>query len=297
MAKLTPFGIALRKLRIDHEMRLFDLAEKLGKSTAMLSAIETGRKPIPDGFVVATSRAMGLTTEEARSLRSAKEKTLKEVRVDHLASEQREMIAAFARSIDDIPEAVLEQLRNSIFKSTDDEVPFRRRRGMRVPPMSNVKLEVLAGKVRSVFCTDADDMIPIIEIIEHRLPKLIDNFTFDYRGKVEMGKAEGLVVPGENTLILRSDVYDAACKGDGRARFTACHEFGHFIMHHEVFFARFREDSDLIYCDAEWQADCFAGFLMMPRKLAATTPTVTEAAAKFGMSIQAAQYLLKKYNG
>jgi transcriptional regulator with XRE-family HTH domain len=295
MAKLTPFGIALRKLRIDHEMRLFDLAEKLGKSTAMLSAIETGRKPIPDGFVVAVSRAMDLTTDELRALRSAKDKTLKEVRVDHLASDQREMIAVLARSIDDIPAAVLEQLRNSIFKSKDDEVPFRRRRGMHVPPMSNDKLESLAGKVRAIFCRNDDGMIPIIEIIEHRLPKIINSFTFDYRSKEEMGEAEGLVVPGENTLVLRSDVYDAACRGDGRARFTACHEFGHFVMHHEVGLARFRKDSDPIYCDAEWQADRFAGSLMMPRTLSTTVSTPTEAARKFGMSIQAAQFLLKKY--
>jgi hypothetical protein len=165
-------------------------------------------------------------------------------------------------------------------------------------PGSTTIVPVWLQRIRSILCKDDDgEMIPIIEIIEHRLPKIIDNFTFDYRDRGQMGKAEGLVVPGENTLVLRSDVYEAACRGDGRARFTACHEFGRFVMHHEVFFARFREDSDPIYCDAEWQADRFAGFLMMPRTLALTVSAAAEAATRFGMSIPAARFLLTKYCG
>ena len=84
MAKLTPFGTALRKFRIDRELRLFDLAEKLGKSASLISAIETGRKPIPDRFVADLVKTMNLSTEEHKEFRSAKEKTLKEVNVSHL---------------------------------------------------------------------------------------------------------------------------------------------------------------------------------------------------------------------
>jgi transcriptional regulator with XRE-family HTH domain len=75
MSKLTPFGVALRKLRVEHELRLFDLAEKLRKSTAMLSAIETGRKQIPDGFIAALVRSLNLTSAEHKELRAAKDRT------------------------------------------------------------------------------------------------------------------------------------------------------------------------------------------------------------------------------
>jgi hypothetical protein len=34
-------------------------------------------------------------------------------------------------------------------------------------------------------------------------------------------------------------------------------------MHHAITMARTREDTDKIFCDAEWQADTFAGTLLM----------------------------------
>ena len=64
MPDLTPFGIAVRKLRLDKHLRLLDVAKLLDCSAAFLSAIETGRKSIPDGFVLAVARAMKLSTEE-----------------------------------------------------------------------------------------------------------------------------------------------------------------------------------------------------------------------------------------
>ncbi len=295
MANLTLFGKELRKLRIDRDMRLYDLAQALGISAAMISAIETGRKPIPDRFVLDVSRAMDLKTDEIRALRSAKEKTLKEVRVDHLSAERREIVAAFARSLNDLSPELLERIRKNVLKSIEGETPFKRRRGMTVPPTSYVKLEALANKVRMIFCGDSLGRLPIVEIIELRLPKILTNFVFDVRDRIEMGSAEGLVVNGERTLILRSEVYDAACRGEARARFTASHELGHFVMHHELGFARAACDSDPIYCDAEWQADSFAGFLMMPRSRAVTFSNVEHAAQECGMSPQAAKVQLSRY--
>jgi len=49
--KLTQLGKELRKIRIGREEVLFDMAKRLGISSAMLSAIETGTKPAPEGFV------------------------------------------------------------------------------------------------------------------------------------------------------------------------------------------------------------------------------------------------------
>lgn len=48
--KLTQLGKELRKIRIGREEVLFDMAKRLGISSAMLSAIETGAKQAPEGF-------------------------------------------------------------------------------------------------------------------------------------------------------------------------------------------------------------------------------------------------------
>jgi transcriptional regulator with XRE-family HTH domain len=72
MRGLTPFGIAVRKLRLDKHLRLLDVAKLLDRSAAFVSAIETGRTPIPDAFVLTVARAMKLSTEELATLRSGR---------------------------------------------------------------------------------------------------------------------------------------------------------------------------------------------------------------------------------
>lgn len=296
MSKLSPFGVALRKLRVEKGLRLFDIAEKLGKSTALLSAIETGRKPVPDMFILDLQRALNLNKEEVRELRAGKERTREDVNVKHLGGEQRELVAAFARRLDELPANLIEELRKKVLKSVAGEEPFRRRRrGLLVPPKSNAVIEAIAGRVRSIFCDESIPSVPIIEILEFRLEKLDRDFRFEVRERSEMDHDEGRVVPAEKLLVLREDVYDAACRGEARARFTACHELAHYVMHHEVAFSRVREDNDPIYRDAEWQADAFAGYLMMPRDLASRFNSVEEAAAGCGMSAQAAAVTMSKY--
>ena len=44
---LTEFGKALRKIRIDRQQLLKDMANKLGVSSAYLSAVENGKRRMP----------------------------------------------------------------------------------------------------------------------------------------------------------------------------------------------------------------------------------------------------------
>ena len=266
---LTPFGVAIRKLRLDKGMRLLDLAKRIGLSPAFLSAIETGKKPIPDAYVVRVARAMELSPAEIRELRRAADRTRKEVGVEELPEDQRELVAAFARKLDELPSDMMEKLKKIVLKSSDTEVPFqRKRRGILVPAMSTEAIRAFADKVRSAFVEDARIEFPIMDVLEFRMAELLDGFYIDVRDREAMGSDEGRVVAGKNAIALREDVYEGAWLGNGRDRFTASHEFAHFLLHRTVTMARVREDSDKVYCDAEWQADTFAGTLLMsPRHL------------------------------
>lgn len=289
MAKLTPFGIALRKLRLERGERLLDMATILRKSVAFLSAVETGRKPIPEGFVASIGHALSLTADQIRALEAAADQTRKEVKVDNLSHNDRELVAAFARQLDDVPQDLREALRRIVLKSQDGEIPFRRRRkGMWVPPLSTATLRDLAERVRNIFVEPHVVAFPIMDVLEFRLGQLIPDFVMDVQDHETMGLDEGRVIAGSTTLILRSDIYEGAWRGVGRHRFTACHELAHFLLHRGVALARTRHDSEKIYCDAEWQADTFAGTLLMsPRHMkqfsrpdiAATQCAVTPAAA------------------
>lgn len=114
MAGLTAFGIEVRKLRLDKRMRLLDLAEKLDKSAAFVSAIETGRKPIPDNFVREVAHAMDLSTEELARLRKAADRTRKYLTIERLPENKREIVAAFARTVDRMTADELADLKKKI---------------------------------------------------------------------------------------------------------------------------------------------------------------------------------------
>ena len=63
MVKLNDFGKELRKLRIDKSELLKDMADRLDVSPAFISAVETGRKAIPAGFVARIAAAYDLGDE------------------------------------------------------------------------------------------------------------------------------------------------------------------------------------------------------------------------------------------
>jgi Zn-dependent peptidase ImmA (M78 family)/transcriptional regulator with XRE-family HTH domain len=300
---LTPFGKLIRQLRLEKDMRLIDLAEATGKSPAFLSAIEVGRKPIPDSYVREVIRAMNLTAAEAKKLTAAADRTRKEVRVDNLSEDQRALMAAFARKLDttEAPidphlSEIVERLRNAL-KSMGGELPFhRKRRGMIVPAMSADAIWNYAERVRGLLVHDNTVEFPIVQVLEHSMGQIFPDFQFDVIEAAMMGDNEGHVMPGSMTLALREDVYIGACRGNGRDRFTASHELGHFLLHRDVTFARSREEGTAIYYDSEWQADTFAGALMMSQRHLQLFTDADDAAAKCGMSAAAAGYQIKKYN-
>jgi transcriptional regulator with XRE-family HTH domain len=297
MAKLTPFGIAIRKLRLDKGLRLVDMAEKLDMTVAFLSAIETGRKGIPDGLVVKISRSLRWPKEELAMLTTAVDLTRKEVRIGDKSEADQELVAVFARKLDSMPETEKAEFRRKLgLKSVEGEIPFeRRRRGIVVPPLSTKALRDCAEKLRSVFVRPDDIVFPVIEVIELGMPRLDPKFVFEVRDRDEMGDDEGQVPVGGTSLILRDDVYRAACNNGRRARFTACHELAHYVLHRDVMLARAREDSDKIYSDSEWQADTFAGTLLMSSRHASSFGCSADMADACIASRPAAEHLWRKY--
>lgn len=53
---LDGFGQLVRNIRITRSLLLYDMAKDLGVSSAELSAIECGRKPVPEWFIPALNQ-------------------------------------------------------------------------------------------------------------------------------------------------------------------------------------------------------------------------------------------------
>ncbi len=185
---ITPFGIAARKLRLDKGLRLLDLAERLNVSSSFVSAVETGKKPMPAGYVDSVVEAMGLTPTEATEIQRAADRSKAVVDIDGLQGSQRELVAAFARKLHDLPPEFLEEIKKLVFKSNTGDIPFKRRhRGLLVAPASTRALWDFAEKVRSVFVGEDDIGFPIMDVLEFRLPALEQGFHLDVCSHAEMG--------------------------------------------------------------------------------------------------------------
>lgn len=66
---LDRFGKLIRDIRITRRLLLYDMAKELDISTAELSAIETGKKPVPDWFIPALEKSYGIGGTCAEMLR------------------------------------------------------------------------------------------------------------------------------------------------------------------------------------------------------------------------------------
>lgn len=98
---ITEFGKALRKLRIDRNEYIKDMAEKLHISVAYLSAIETGKRAIPENLVGGITRAYRLEPDDVDALNQLKDKSNREVRISLIGKtrKQIEAILRFAKCV------------------------------------------------------------------------------------------------------------------------------------------------------------------------------------------------------
>ncbi len=97
---ITPFGKLVRQLRIECEVGMKDMADALRVSIAQLSAVETGKRKLTDGYVenvVQFFKERDL--DETNRLYQAADQSREVVTFDLRNSDpdSRELVAAFAR--------------------------------------------------------------------------------------------------------------------------------------------------------------------------------------------------------
>lgn len=113
-----------------------------------------------------------------------------------------------------------------------------------------------------------------------------------------MGIKYGETISSENIIKIREDIYDKACENDGFSRSTLAHELLHWLRHREETVSFYRKEDDLksrrVYEDPEWQANCFAGELLVPYHLVKGM-NINEVIEKCKVTYLMAKYQLGKY--
>jgi Predicted Zn peptidase len=163
----------------------------------------------------------------------------------------------------------------------------------RVPPMKWNDIGLRADGLRANLGLTETPLFPVIDVLEKILPTLFSDFQFMIGDEEEMEGAEGYTDPGGAFIMLHEKVYAAALGGDGRARFTAAHELGHWMLHTNVPLMRIDPNTTVdAYMRAEPQANQFAAELLMPRRLISSINIEFDLMTYFGVSYAAASHRL-----
>ena len=99
---LTELGKYLRKLRIDNQEVLRDMAQKLEVSPAYLSAVEIGKRNIPAGWIPQIISMYSLSKNEAEELKNAAERSVQELRISlsNISDQKKDTVLSFAKALD-----------------------------------------------------------------------------------------------------------------------------------------------------------------------------------------------------
>lgn len=115
---LTEFGQYLRKLRIDCKELLRDMAVKLEVTSSFLSAVETGKRNIPENWVKKIIQFYSLDFFEQEALKKAADNSAKTVTMDlsKMVPKKKETVLLFARTFDDVDDSAIDEIRRLLNK-------------------------------------------------------------------------------------------------------------------------------------------------------------------------------------
>lgn len=114
--KLTPFGLCVRKIRLELGLTLKEMASALSVSSAYLSSVELGEKALTNKLFDDVVEYLGhrISGEQLEEVKAAGAQSMKIVPVSNLGADDRGLVAAFARRLSDgngVPPDVLRWLK------------------------------------------------------------------------------------------------------------------------------------------------------------------------------------------
>lgn len=116
---LTSVGKFLRKLRIDKGELLRDMAKKLNVSSSFLSAVENGKKKMPESWLKKLEYLYSLNSDQIDNLKDAilESNDTVELNIEHTSDQNRKLAISFARKFDTLDKNTAKK----IFKILNDE--------------------------------------------------------------------------------------------------------------------------------------------------------------------------------
>lgn len=110
--KLTPFGKFTRKLRVDNDELLKDMASNLDVTVSYLSAVEMGKRNIPAKWENIIIEKYSLDMEKQNELKDAIFYSSKVIKLNasELEDEKRDLMYALARKLKELNSEEVESI-------------------------------------------------------------------------------------------------------------------------------------------------------------------------------------------
>ena len=109
---ITSVGKFLRRLRIDKGEILRTMAQTFGVSSAFLSAVENGKKRLPDAWLPKLQASYNLSSEQMEELKQAVIESRDTVELDirNASEDNRRLAVSFARRFESLDEETSKKL-------------------------------------------------------------------------------------------------------------------------------------------------------------------------------------------
>lgn len=113
---ITQLGIFLRKLRLDSGEIMKEMAAKLEVSSSFLSAVENGKKKMPDSWYDTIVNLYKLDKDQQDELMTAIEESQKsvEINLEDLSREKKRLAFSFARELENLNKEEVDKM-NTFF--------------------------------------------------------------------------------------------------------------------------------------------------------------------------------------
>lgn len=161
---------------------------------------------------------------------------------------------------------------------------------------SERQIESFAGMVRAELGVAPDERLAMLPILEFAIDEMVPDAYLTVLPDRELNGAEGCTGHDEPVITLSAGTYASLVRGNARARMTAAHELGHLLMHYGQPVYMYRTRSKDRRFNPEWQAEYFAGALLMPRQALVKFRTVSKVMEAFGVSRGAALRRAREIN-
>ena len=119
---LTSLGQFLRKLRLENGEILKTMAEKLGVTSAFLSAVENGKKKMPLSWYEKLPLLYTFSEQQQDALKKAvmESSDIVELNLHNVPFGRRDLAISFARRFDSLDEETSQMIFDLLNKSTED---------------------------------------------------------------------------------------------------------------------------------------------------------------------------------